>query len=240
MLFNLWDQAKIQHKNHDSIFNTETMLSFSEIRNNTMILKDGWLRAILKVTGLNLDLKNYDEQEIILQQYKRFLNSLSFPIQILIRNTYLDLSGYINYVRKNLQKITNKTLLGQGEEYAKFLENIDLQQWLIFVKEFYIIIPYYADGNDNKQVNKKRYQKLMNVLNAKDSVEKVVAKYRWFIKNKNQIDTRCSLITEWLGSLWIKSERANTSEIINLLFRYYNPLLHNAQAEPNTEWGFSL
>ena len=240
MLFNLWEQAKIQHKNHDPLFNTETMLSFSEIRNDTMILKDGGLRAILKIRGLNLDLKNYDEQEVILQQYKRFLNSLAFPIQILIRNTYLDLSWYINYVRRNLKQISNKTLLGQGEEYAKFLENIDMQQGLIFVKEFYIIIPHYSDGNDNKQVNKKRYQKLMNVLNAKDSVEKVVARYRNFLKTKNQIDTRCALITEGLSAIGIGCERANTSEIINLLFRYYNPLLHNAQAESNTEWGFSL
>lgn len=234
MLFNLGDQAKIQGKGHDPVFNTETMLPISEIRNDTILLKDGWLRAVLKVTGVNLDLKNYDEQEIVLQQYKRFLNTLAFPIQILIRNTYLDLSGYISYVNWNLKKITNPILKWQWEEYSKFLENIDLQQWLIYVKEFYIIIPFYADGNDNKQVNKSRMSKLMAVLNAKDNVEKVIARYRGFLKNKNQIDMRCSLITEGLAWIWIPCERATTSEIINLLFRYYNPLLHNAQAEPNT------
>ena len=105
MLFNLGEQKKIQNQKTDKNFNTEAMLPISEIKNDTIILKDGGLRAILKVTGLNLDLKNYDEQQVILEQYKRFLNGLGFPIQILIRNTYLDLSNYISYVQKNVKRI---------------------------------------------------------------------------------------------------------------------------------------
>jgi len=50
------------------------MLSISEIKSDTIILKDGGIRAILKVSGLNLDLKNFDEQNIIIEQYKKFLN----------------------------------------------------------------------------------------------------------------------------------------------------------------------
>lgn len=52
------DQKHIQKNNHENMFNTETMLPISEIKNNTIILKDGGIRAILKVSGLNLDLKN--------------------------------------------------------------------------------------------------------------------------------------------------------------------------------------
>ena len=66
MLFNLTEQNNVQKGKKDSVFNTEMMLSISEIKNDTIILKDGWLRSILKITGLNLDLKNYDEQQIIL------------------------------------------------------------------------------------------------------------------------------------------------------------------------------
>jgi hypothetical protein len=32
------------------------------------------MRSVIKVDGLNLDLKNYDEQQVIIEQYKRFLN----------------------------------------------------------------------------------------------------------------------------------------------------------------------
>lgn len=235
MLFNIGDQSKIQKSKHDKVFNTETMLPISEINNDTIILKDGWIRGILKVTGLNMDLKNFDEQEIVLQQYKRFLNGLNFPIQLLIRNTYLDLSGYLTYLKKNIKKIDNKELKGQGDAYTTFLEKIDLQQGLIYVKEFYIIIPFYTGGNDNKEINKVRYKKLMNVLNAKDSTEKVVARYRGFLKGKSQLDTRCNLIIDWLNGLGIPVNRVSTADIINLLFRCYNPLLHNDQAQSPEE-----
>jgi len=75
-----------------------------------------------------MDLKNFDEQQIILEQYKKFLNGLDFPLQIIVRNTYLDLSDYLNYVKKNVTDIENTTLQKQGEAYFAFLQNIDMQQ----------------------------------------------------------------------------------------------------------------
>ena len=71
-LFNLWEQLLIQKPKTENMFNTETMLPISEIKSDTIILKDSWLRCILKVEWINLDLKNSDEISIILEQYKRF------------------------------------------------------------------------------------------------------------------------------------------------------------------------
>lgn len=230
MIFNLWEQTKVQKAKHDNIFNTENMLAISEIKNDTIIMKDWGLRGVMRITGLNLDLKNFDEQQIILEQYKKFLNGLDFPIQILVRNTYLDLSIYLNYIKTNIDKLENITLQKQWEAYYKFLQDIDMQQWLIYTKEFYIIIPYYESEKDNEEINKWRWTKLLNVLNAKDNTEKIVARYRWFLKNRKMMDTRCSLIVDGLWSMGIGAEKLTVSEIINLLFRCYNPLLHSSQA----------
>lgn len=231
MLFDLWEQNEVQKNKWQNLFNTETMLPISEIKNDTIILKDGWLRNILKVSGLNLDLRNFDEQQIVLEQYKRFLNGLSFPIQIIVRNTYLDLSNYLEYVKWNLDKIDNIVLHKQWEEYVSFLEDIDSKQWLIYVKEFYLVVPYYNGEQDASQINKSWRVKLLDILNTKDSVEKIVEKYRSFLKWKNMLETRVNLIMDWLASMWIISEKLKTSEIISLLFRYYNPLIHWAQAK---------
>ena len=185
-LFNLWEQDKIKKNNKDNLFNTETMLPISEIKNDTVILKDSGIRAILKVDGVNLDLKNFDEQEILLEQYKRFLNWLSFPIQIVIRNNYLDLSKYLNYISKNLDKITNPTLKSTWDSYFKFLQNIDSKQWLIYEKTFYIIIPFYDDDQNEKDIKKPWFSKLLNVLNTswlrcKKSVKNKVIVFLLFI-----------------------------------------------------------
>jgi type IV secretory pathway VirB4 component len=207
------------------------MLPVSEIRDGVVILKDGGLRGIIKVEGLNLDLKNYDEQQVVLEQYKRFLNGLSFPIQILVRNTYLDLTDYLGYMKGNLSGIENPALKNQGESYLSFLEGIDSQQGLIFVKEFYVVIPFYTDEQDNKQVNKSWREKFMNVLNAKDDVETIVERYRNFIKNQKQLQTRVNLLIEGLASLRMQAEQLETSEVVALLFRMYNPLLDSSQSK---------
>ncbi|MBP6911432.1 hypothetical protein KBC03_07740 [Patescibacteria group bacterium] len=143
-LFN-FEKGKIQKGQKEQVFNTETMLPLSEIRGDTMVLKDGGLRAIIRVSGLNLDLKNADEQDVVIQQYKRFLNGLDFPIQILVRSTYLDLTHYLTYMKDKVKVIDNDVLRQHGDQYVSFLDEINLAQGLIYVKEFYIVVPYYGD-----------------------------------------------------------------------------------------------
>ena len=224
------DKSKVKKTKADNMFNTETMLPISEVKNGIVILKDGGLRSIIKVEWLNLDLKNYDEQQVILEQYKRFLNWLSFPIQILIRNTYLDLTEYLSYLKKNLKDIDNPALKNQWDNYVKFLEWIDNQQWLIYVKEFYIVIPYYWDERDAQQVNRSRWDKFLNILNAKDDVEMIVERYRTFIKYEQNIQTRENVLIAGLNDLWMQAERLDTAGVMSLLFRMYNPLLDSSQA----------
>lgn len=212
-------------------FNTESMLPISEIRGDTIILKDGGLRAILRVDGVNLDLKNADEQQIILERYKRFLNWLDFPIQILVRNTYLDLTPYITYMQKNVNRIEHDALKQQWQNYISFLEQINIAQGLLYVKEFYIIVPLYSGVNDDENKIKQSWlDKVLSALNAKDSAETIVSRYRNFLKTRSQIDTRCSVISDGLMGLWMRVDRLQTSEVISLLFQVYNPSLHKWQS----------
>lgn len=225
------DKSKIRKWNQDPKFNTEVMLPVSEIRSNTVILKDGWLRGIIKVFGLNLDLRNYEEKQIVIEQYKRFLNWLDFPVQIFVRSTYLDLTEYIEYTKENVAKLDNNVLLSQWNQYVWFLDDINSKQWLIYTKEFYIIVPYYPLEDDTKNVRKPWWQKFLNALDWVDSPEKIVYRYRQFMKNRKGLDTRCTLVMEWLKWLWLFAERLDLADLVSLLFRVYNPLAHKQQSE---------
>lgn len=225
------ENKKIKKWKKDNFFNTETMLPISEIRWNTLILKDWSIRWILRVYWLNLDLRNYDEQEIVIEQYKRFLNWLDYPIQIVARSTYLDLTDYIQYMRDKVNKIDNDVLKWQWREYVNFMDDINSKQWLIYTKEFYIVVPYYNLDNDVSWVKKPWWQKFLNALDSVDSPDKIVARYRSYLKSRKFLDTRINLVKEWLKRLWIVSERLEAHEIISLLFRIYNPTSHNGQSE---------
>jgi len=70
---------------------TQRYLPFSEIRDNIVIMKDGSARIVLKVEAVNFLLKSEQEQDAIIYSFQRFLNSLQFPIQILIRSLKVDI-----------------------------------------------------------------------------------------------------------------------------------------------------
>ena len=59
-----FDKSKVKKSKADNLFNTETMLPVSEVKNGIVILKDWWMRSIIKVEWLNLDLRNYEEQQV--------------------------------------------------------------------------------------------------------------------------------------------------------------------------------
>jgi type IV secretory pathway VirB4 component len=227
----LQEKNKVVRGKKNNVFNTETMLPISEIRNTTIILKDGGLRAIIKVAGLNIDLRNYDEQVSVVEQYKKFLNGLGFPIQILVRNTYLELSDYINYIKEKVEVIDQKALKAQGEGYLSFMDSINAKTGLIYVKEFYIVVPYYTMEMDDENVRKPRWRKFLDAFSPTQTPEKLVANYRNFIKNDKFLETRINLILEGLKGIGIYGSRLGLTDMIGLLFKCYNPEAHKNMAE---------
>lgn len=213
--------------------NLETSVNYlpiSEIRSDTIILKDGGLRWVIKVQWINLDLKSYEEQRAIIEQYKNFLNWVTFPIQIQIRSTYLDLTDYIEYVDDKVTNIWNEVLKWHGEKYKEFLTKLNESQGLLYSKEFYIIVPYY-NLDDKKKVRKSAIEKFLEALSKVESAEKIITNLRFHYKNKKKLDSRCQLITEKLREIGIMSEKLNTSDLVALLFESYNPAAHRKQAE---------
>src|SRR5713101_10157829 len=55
-------------------------------------------RTVLEVSPINLSLKAQDEQEAIIERFGALIRSLSFPLQVLVRNQRLDLLPYIRHL----------------------------------------------------------------------------------------------------------------------------------------------
>jgi len=80
------------------------------IKDNFIIIKDKKL-AVLRVEPLNFDIKTNEEKEAILFSFQRFLNSLDFPIQILMTTETLNLDSYLDSLkgRISILKIKGQT-----------------------------------------------------------------------------------------------------------------------------------
>ncbi len=217
--------------NKETVESTDKYIKIDEIRWDTILMKDWWLRAIIRCSWLNIDLKNSQEEQIIAEKYSRMLNSIDFPIQILLRSTYLDLSDYLDYLKKNIDDIDNDILKWQWEQYFDFIKKLNDRQWLLFTKEFYIVVPYDWWFDENKKIRESQFTKFMSALSNTESAESIANKLRTMNMNKKHLNQRCSLLQSNLQWLWLETKRLWFEDIAGLLFEVYNPLAIKKQSE---------
>ncbi|HET7713363.1 MAG TPA: hypothetical protein VFK94_02980, partial [Patescibacteria group bacterium] len=70
---------------------TQDHLDILDIRDNVIILKNGNAAGVLQTNAVNFDLLSESEQDALIFAYASLLNSLTFPIQIVIRSKRMDI-----------------------------------------------------------------------------------------------------------------------------------------------------
>jgi len=79
---------------------TQKYLDIAEIREDTVILKNGSLRAVLLASSINFSLKSEEEQTAIISAYAQFLNTLELPVQIVIQSRPFDIKPYLSRLER--------------------------------------------------------------------------------------------------------------------------------------------
>jgi hypothetical protein len=205
---------------------TQRYLPFSEIRENIMIMKDGSSRMVLRVHAMNFNLKSIEEQDAILISYQRFLNSLSFPIQIVVRSVKVDIEAYINRLKNLALKQSNALLQEQTYKYVDFLTNlVDLAQ--IMKKEFYIIVPFDMENNDSVRKTGMFgiFSSFWNALRQEESAADIRMNRIRTDKLKKANLERAGMLKMSLESIGLKAEILEKEDLIKLIYNYYNPRL---------------
>src|SRR3972149_8127004 len=119
---------------------TQSHLKIAEIKENTLILKDGSVRSVLKVDPVNFDLKSEEEQNAIIYGYQGFLNIIEFPVQTMVRSKKLDIDFYLSKMLKVAEAQENRLLKDQTYDYIDFIKKL-VELADIMSKAFYVIIP---------------------------------------------------------------------------------------------------
>lgn len=99
--------------------------------------KDGQLCKVLEVYPINFALKSTEEQESILYQYKKFLNTCNFEVQILVQCQKKNLDKHILLIEKNIEGEKNEKLVKLMEKYICMIKNEVLKSAI--TKRFFII-----------------------------------------------------------------------------------------------------
>lgn len=192
---------------------TQQFLNVAAIRENTIVVKDGSLRAVLTVSSTNFSLKSEEEQNALTAGYQNFLNSLDFPIQVLVRSRILDINGYLEKLRGLTASQTNELLRIQMTEYVEYVAKL-VEFSNIMSKSFYVVIPYSAAPAQETFMS--RVSRVFNPASA------VVTSQESFERAKVKLEERINHVVTQLGAMGLRSMVLNTEELVELLFQSYN------------------
>lgn len=196
--------------NNDRIkASTQEHLDVDDIVDDLIILKNGWVAMVLSTTAVNFDILSEAEQDATIYAYGALLNSLTFPLQVLIRSKKADITAYYQHLVEAERNQPNPDLKVQIRKYREFVQST-VQQKTILDKRFYLVIHFSP-----LELGVKSFKKT-DTGNAKSKGQLVAdAKSSLFPKRDHLI--------KQTARLGLFSRQLTTQEIIELLYDIYNP-----------------
>ncbi|MCX6753136.1 MAG: hypothetical protein NTW62_02215 [Candidatus Nomurabacteria bacterium] len=195
---------------------TQEFVPIKEVRDGIVVLKDGGLRAIVLANSTNLSLKSADEQKATIMQFQSFLNTIDFPIQIVVQSRRLDIRPYL-LLLENRIKVQNEPLLKvQTKEYMEFIRNFT-ETTNIMTKSFFVVVPY----TPNKLASTGGI--FSNFFNKKNKAMEKEAQKQDFEEKRSQLDQRIGIIEQGLARCGLKSVELGTEEVVEVYYKVFNP-----------------
>lgn len=200
---------------------SQRYLDIAEVKEDVVVMKDGTLRVVLIVSSVNFALKSVDEQNAIVQAYMQFLNSIDFPIQIVVQSRRMNIDEYMRKLGEAEKGQGNELLrrqIGDYREYVKQLVSLgDIMQ-----KKFFVTVP--LDPATDKQ--KGFFQRVSEILTPSAAIHLSEARFK---KDKTSLMLRVNNVIGGLQSMSLNAAVLDTQSLIELFYTVYNPDLFESE-----------
>jgi len=160
---------------------SRNQIQIKEIKDNILILPNQQYRIAIETSSINFELKSDEEKDAIIDGFQGFLNSLSIPLQILIRIREVDVDHYLEQIARNKNEEKEKTYQDQIETYTAFIKQLVTGN-KILSRRFYIIIPYHNSQSKDFKIIKEHLQL------TRDIVQKGLEKIGMKVRSLNSIE----------------------------------------------------
>lgn len=200
-----------------AIQSTKQLVEVANIIDNIVLLKNSSLRAVIEVSAINFELRSEGEQIAILQNFQRFVNSIDFPLQIVVNSRKLNIDEYLKLIDDSANALTNELLKIQATEYSRFVKDLsDLSN--IMSKKFYIVVPFYVFEAPSKS---GITQSIKSILKPSAVVKELTSEQ--LETYKGQLLQRTELIFDGLIGMGLKAKTLERNDLMNLFYGLYNP-----------------
>jgi len=196
-------------------------LPIEDIQKDLVIMKNGTAVMILKTSSVNFDLLSEKEQDAMIYAYAAMLNSLTYPIEVIIRSTAKDVGSYLKRIKRQQTKVSNPLLKKQIESYHNFVEEV-VEKNNVLAKTFYVAVPFYPAEMGAAAAAQSSMPDIFSFLKSKKqslpmSKEKIIE------KAKGALDPKKEHLTRLFGRLGLTIKQVETKNLIRLFYKIYNP-----------------
>jgi len=193
---------------------TQSFLEIEDIKDGIVILRDGSCVLIIATTAINFGLLSEKEQDAAIYAYGALLNSLTFPIQILIRSKRKDITSYLRLLEEQERRTLKEALKAQIRRYREFIEST-VQVNNVLEKSFFTVIPMsFLEIGIGKTLGSKLAKKTADLPYPKDYIME---------KAKNNLYPKRDHLFRLFNRLGLKSRQLSTQELVKFFFGIYNP-----------------
>ncbi|MCL5006564.1 MAG: ATP-binding protein [Patescibacteria group bacterium] len=203
-----------QTKQKETI-STQQFVDVKEIKNGVAVLKDGGLRKVVLVDGLNFNLKSEEEQNLITLGYQNLLNSLDFSLQIIVHTRKLNVDDYLAELRARQEQETDDLIKTQIGEYTSFVESL-IESNSVMVKNFFVVVPQESSSLIQLPKTGKKGVKVAAAENQSQN-------YEPSDKDLEQLEARVDHVVSGLREFGLRAVALEDNELRELFYNFYNP-----------------
>ena len=199
---------------------TQQFLELQDIREGILILKNNDIRGVLMVSSSNFALKSDEDQNAIIYAFQSFLNSLDFSCQIVVQSRKINITPYLDSLKKLQAQQTSELLKIQTSSYIEFIKEL-IQGDAVMTKSFYVVVPYALTAILGTAAIAQQFS--FSKLFGGDKGKVPRMKDEDFEKCKNQLWQRMEFLALGLKRCGLDSVPLTTPELIELFWSLHHP-----------------
>ncbi len=197
---------------------TQDFVDVKDIRDGIVILKNGGLRRIVAVDGVNFDLKSEEEQNVITYAYQNLLNSIGFSLQIFIHSRKLNIEDYLKSLEERRDAETNELMKTQATEYLSFVKSF-VESNAVMAKSFFVVVPFdpvIVPGTEAAS-------SLLGTVTGKNKPVDVETSKTIDPSHRDQLTQRVEQVITALRQAGLRAVALEDRELLEFLYNFYNP-----------------
>ena len=196
---------------------TQDHLPIEDVVDGVVMLKDGSCSMVMQVSSVNFDLLSEREQEALVFAYGGIINSLNFPVQIVIHSTAKDVTAYLNNLKAAEEKQLNPLLKDRIVSYRKFIEET-VKRNDVLSKSFFVVVPFSVIEMGIKSAGKQMF----NFLPGQKKEGLPFEKAYILDKAKAALEPKRDHLIRLFSRLGLEINPLSTKELIELFYKIYN------------------